>query len=222
MYCTKCGKFIEYNALVCNECKAEETPVDEVVNEEATVSEAGEANNEFNESADEHISFENVKAPTEEQAKAAYQAPYAYQENPYKQQSNPYQQENPYNYYAPKNNGYAQPEAPKTSRKLGLGKAIAACILAFVSYIFFIEGAVFVMLDEEMAVGGFVVILLAIAPAVIGLIFGLKSIDIAKKAKAAGNPMPIPTLVLGIVALSFAALVLFCLSIVFFVAISFI
>ena len=164
MYCTRCGKEIDYDAIVCNECLEKEK------NAEA-----------------------QCEAPRAEDVKAEPQ----YQEVPRYQYAEP----------AP-----AAPVYSANPRMLGFGKALTSAILGFVGWIFsyvaLVVSAVSIEYDDAI-IAGVLFLLVGIGLSVPALIFGIKSITLFKSCTRVGAAKPIPTLILGIVGLSFAALSLF-------------
>ena len=220
MYCTRCGKKIDYDAFVCNECvKQEQEAFAEVKAEEPapTVEATPETVTEEPVAA----TAEPVQEPAQEPVnpQPTYTAPnnqQYYYSNPntsYQQGAaqNPYQN-SAYTPYTP----YQPQPTTGNPRMNGFGKALASTILGIFSYIFCfvaIEVAAF-----ELAESAVVLFLMALGMAIPSLIMGIKSIKTFTSAPKQGLPRPIPTLVLGIVGLSSAAFSLF-ISFILFIAI---
>ncbi len=152
MYCTRCGKEIDYEATICKECECE------LLMEEKARKEAKEA---------EVVMVDYVS------------------------------------------------REPKGKVTDGLGKAIAASIVGGVGFIFsymaliFVDLAIIDYYTYESLVGIAVFLsMLSIGAGIVSLIFGIKSIKFFINAKNQGRVKPIPTLVLGIAAVSLSPMTL--------------
>ncbi len=164
MYCTRCGKQIDYDAIVCNECLEKEK--------------------------------------LEKDSQIETEAPKAEQE---------YREVPRYQYNVPEEEAEALSDT-SNPRMFGFGKALTSTILGFVgwivSYIALIVCAVAISEDDAIA-AGLVLNLLASGLSVPSLILGIKSVIGFKSRASRGAVKPIPSLILGIVGLSFSALALF-------------
>ena len=206
MYCTKCGKFIGTDANICDECKQKELSMNETA----------------------PLQAENNQAQTNGYYQQPYAAPTQPQQQPnyYQQPQNNgyYQQPQQPNYYQqPQNNGYCQQpqqtnyyqqsETQDTSA-INLGGAIAAIILSTVGF-FFVYMGLLMMMDPEAAVGLMVVGLL---PAILGLIFGIRSISNFKETSYIKSGKRIPVLIMGILSTIDSGLTLFLAFLVMMLA----
>ena len=210
MYCTRCGKKIDYDAFVCNECvKQEQEAFAEVKTEvaepvvEATVEPAVEepVATATAEPVQEPVNPQpTYTAPNNQQyyysnPNTGYQNT-AYQNNAY--QTNPYQN----TAYTP----YQPQPTTGNPRMNGFGKALASTILSFFGYCFAlaaIEVAAF-----EMPGAAVIVLMMALGMSIPSLVMGIKSIKTFTNAPKQGLPRPIATLILGISGVSMAALAL--------------
>ena len=188
MYCTRCGKEITYDSPICVECAkaAEEKMQQEQIEQQLN------CNDEIIEPKEEpEAQADTTQIP-------AYEILY----------SNVNQGAN--------NTGstldsfaYTTPTATSNTRKAGLGKAITALITAFISslltiigYAVIISSDLVTVVDENLmytlgaVVAGFGVIL-----GLLPIIFGVLSIKTFAKVKKQGNPPPVATLVIGLIAL---------------------
>ena len=219
MYCTRCGKKIDYDAFVCNECvKQEQEAFAEVKAEEPAPALEATPETVTEEPVADTATAEPAQEPVNPQP--TYTAPNN-QQYYYSNPNTSYQQgaaQNPYqnSAYTPYTT-YQQPQ-PTTGnpRMNGFGKALASTILGIFSYIFSfvaIEVAAF-----ELAGSAVVLFLMALGMAIPSLIMGIKSIKTFTSAPKQGLPRPIATLVLGIVGLCAAAFSLF-ISFILFIAI---
>ena len=188
MYCTRCGKEIAYDSPICVECAkaAEEKMQQEQIEQQLN------CNDEIIEPKEEPEAKEDTTQIP------AYEILY----------SNVNQGAN--------NTGstvdspaYTTPTAASNTRKAGLGKAITALITAFISSLLTIIGYAVIIssdlvtgVDENLmytlgaVVAGFGVIL-----GLLPIIFGVLSIKTFAKVKKQGNPPPVATLVIGLIAL---------------------
>ena len=95
---------------------------------------------------------------------------------------------------------------PVNGRMLGFGKALASTIMATVGFFFAYFGMIIVIVEAELGeFGGSMVMLMLGTPLIVlPLIFGISSIKTFNAIKTRGVKL-IPTLILGIVGLSTAA-----------------
>ena len=185
MYCTKCGKQIDYDSPICKEC------VDEMAASAAPV-EAVEPAIEQN-----VIEQSEIEQPVQTElqpGESVEVAPATYTAQP-----------------TPPPTVY--PSAGGANLRMrGFGKALTSTILGFIGYFFSVfTMAMLATEDPDVAIAGGVFFVMSLPLTIIPLIFGLKSIGLFKSTPA-GMPKPIATLILGIVGLFFAALSLLFLS----------
>ena len=180
MYCTKCGKQIDYDSPICKEC------VDEMA-AAAAPTEAVEPTIEL--PVIEQSEVEQPEQTELQPGESVEVAPITYTVEPAAQPA-------------------AQPAANATLRMRGFGKALTSTILGFVGYIFaaFTMGMLGAALeDSDMAIAGVVFFVMSLPLTIIPFVFALKSIGLFKSTPS-WMPKPIATLILGIVGLFFAAL----------------
>lgn len=113
-------------------------------------------------------------------------------------------------------------------RMFGFGKALTSTILSVFGYLFSLMGYIFAL--AVLTVNGVgnvegtpdaavVLIIMSLPLIIIGLIFGIQSINNFKYCKNRNYPKPIPTLILGISGVVFSALsLIFILLSLFFIA----
>ncbi len=198
MYCTRCGKKIDYDSFVCNECRAAE---------EALVNQSNEP---VAEPAPE------VKVESETVAPETAQPAAAPVEEPKTETANP-TPTNPQYYYSAQSTSYAQYQAPQNAqpvnapvgnpRMIGFGKALASAILSVVGYIFALVA--FFVAAEGAVSSGLVLFMMTLGMVIPALILGIQSIKTSARVASQNLPRPIPTLVLGIVGAAFSGLSLF-------------
>jgi hypothetical protein len=185
MYCTKCGKQIDYDSPICKEC------VDEMAASAApaeAVEPAVEQNVIEQSEIEQPVQTELQPGESVEVAPATYTA-----------------QPTPPPAVYPSAGG-------ANLRMRGFGKALTSTILGFIGYFFSVfTMAMLATEDPDVAIAGGVFFVMSLPLTIIPLIFGLKSIGLFKSTPA-GMPKPIATLILGIVGLFFAALSLLFLS----------
>ena len=213
MYCTRCGKKIDYDAFVCNECvKQEQEAFAEVKTEESAPALEATPETVTEEPVADTATAEPVQEPAQEPVnpQPTYTAPnnqQYYYSNPntsYQQGANqaPYQN-NVYATYTP----YQPQPTTGNPRMNGFGKALASTILGFFAYFF---SAITLGVAEVGEIAATIILLMmTLGMAIPSLIMGIKSIKTFTNAPKQGLPRPIATLVLGIVGLSFAAIALF-------------
>lgn len=171
MYCTNCGKKIDYDAPLCDECRgriARESAEAESVSFEATVaveSVESEAMTEESEAAEESAATSEATDYTVESVARETVDP---------------------NYC--------------DSRMKGFGMGLTSAILGFISYIWFFVSFFMIIGNLEYDPGAAIVSSLLLtfmgAPAVVlSIVFGIKSISLFKKST---GKRPIPALALGI------------------------
>ncbi len=211
MYCTRCGKKIDYDAFVCNECvKQEEVAFAEVKAEEPAPALEATPETVTEEPVADTATAEPVQEPAQEPVnpQPTYTAPnnqQYYYSNPntsYQQGAaqNPYQN-SAYTPYTP----YQPQPTTGNPRMNGFGKALTSTILGFVSFIFSVEAIGFAY--ESFA--AIVLLMMTLGMAIPSLVMGIRSIKTFTGAPKQGLPRPIATLVLGITGLSLAAIALF-------------
>lgn len=181
MYCTKCGKQIDYDSPICKEC------VDEMA---ASAAPAETVEPEVDQNVIEQSEIEQPVQTELQPGESVEVAPATYTAQP-----------------TPPPAVY--PSAGGANLRMrGFGKALTSTILGFVGYIFaaFTMGMLGAALeDSDMAIAGVVFFVMSLPLTIIPFVFGLKSIGLFKSTPS-WMPKPIATLILGIVGLSFAAL----------------
>ena len=218
MYCTRCGKKIDYDAFVCNECvKQEQEAFAEVKAEEPAPALEATPETVTEEPVADTATAEPAQEPVNPQP--TYTAPNN-QQYYYSNPNTSYQQgaaQNPYqnSAYTPYTT-YQQPQ-PTTGnpRMNGFGKALASTILGFFAYFFSAITLGFAEVGEIATT--IVLLMMTLGMAIPSLVMGIKSIKTFTNAPKQGLPRPIATLVLGIVGLSFAAIALFISFIIFII-----
>ena len=218
MYCTRCGKKIDYDAFVCNECvKQEQEAFAEVKAEEPAPALEATPETVTEEPVVDTATAEPAQEPVNPQP--TYTAPNN-QQYYYSNPNTSYQQgaaQNPY-----QNSAYTpytpyQPQPTTGNPKMnGFGKALASTILGFFAYFFSAITLGFAEVGEIAAT--IALLMMTLGMAIPSLIMGIKSIKTFTNAPKQGLPRPIATLVLGIVGLSFAAIALFISFIIFMIA----
>jgi hypothetical protein len=185
MYCTKCGKQIDYDSPICKEC------VDEMAASAAT---AETVEPEVEQNVIEQSEIEQPVQTELQPGESVEVAPATYTAQP-----------------TPPPAVY--PSAGGANLRMrGFGKALTSTILGFIGYFFSVfTMAMLATEDPDVAIAGGVFFVMSLPLTIIPLIFGLKSIGLFKSTPA-GMPKPIATLILGIVGLFFAALSLLFLS----------
>ena len=214
MYCTRCGKKIDYDAFVCNECvKQEQEAVAEVKTEESAPALEATPETVTEEPVADTATAEPVQEPVNPQP--TYTAPnnqQYYYSNPntsYQQGAAQNSYQNPYqnNAYPPYTPYQPQPTTDGNPRMNGFGKSLASTLLGFFSYFF---SAITLGIAEVGEPGATVLFLMmTLGMAIPSLIMGIKSIKTFTNAPKMGLPRPIATLVLGIVGISFTAIAFF-------------
>lgn len=196
MYCTRCGKKIDYESFVCNEClqkeaaleQAQHEPVIEVSTEPEVATEAVAT-----------ATAEHVDVPVN--AEPTYSTPN--QQYYYSNQNEPY---TPTPSYQPQPT--ANPATPNSNpRMLGFGKALASTILSCVGYIF--STIAFAVAISELPGAAVFLMMMTLGMAIPALIMGIQSIKTFSRAISQGYPRPIATLVLGIAGVSMTAIIFF-------------
>ena len=190
MFCTKCGKKIDYEASVCNECAG----VGQWFNADAQPN--PNANNNYSNQGANNNGFYNDQ-------NNAYNQGYNNYNNAYNQgYNNQYDQS--YNTTYNQQSTYTPaPEKPKGSRKVGLNVGISAAVFATVGFIMAYVAYIFVEMGYIASYGdeGMIYVFVSAPFAIMGLIFGI--LGITKGANAiniykGASPKPIATLILGI------------------------
>ena len=202
MYCTRCGKKIDYDAFVCNECVKQE--------QIAFTAEKIEATEPVIEATVETTPEEPVTTATAEQVdpQPTYTSAPNNQQYYYSNQNASYQQ-NAYHNNTYTNTIYQPQPAPVSGnpRMNGFGKSLASTILGFSSYIF--SAITLGIAGSELPEAAIVLLMMTLGMAIPSLIMGIKSIKTFTSAPKQGLPRPIATLVLGITGLFFVAIALF-------------
>ena len=187
MYCTRCGKKIDYESFVCNECLAQE----ELLKNQAQ-SDVSEPAVEVKAESD-FVGTVTDKADSTEAGGANQQYYYSAPNAAYN--------------YQPRNEAQQIYVPTGNPRMIGFGKSLTSTILSFFGYIF--SYIALIVSAEEEPVGGLVLLLMALGMSIPALIFGITSIKTSARVAAQKLPRPIATLVLGIVGLGFSAMALF-------------
>ena len=208
MYCTRCGKKIDYDAFVCNECVKQEQEAFAEVKTEATEPVVEATVEPAVEEPVATATAEPVQEPVNPQP--TYTAPnnqQYYYSNPNTGYQNTAYQNNAYQTNPYQNTAYTPYQSQPTTgnpRMNGFGKALTSTILGFFSYIF---SAITLGIAEVGEPGATVLFLMmTLGMAIPSLIMGIKSIKTFTNAPKQGLPRPIATLVLGIVGISFTAI----------------
>lgn len=225
MFCTKCGKKIDYEAAVCNECagmgqwfntdnQAAPNTNNQAAPNTVNNSNAQEFNVNNNQPADNNGFYNdqnnntyNNQGYNQGYANQGYNQGYnnqGYNNQGYNQgyNNNVYDQR-------PASGYNSEPEKPKGSRKEGLKGAITSAVLGFVGFI--ISYVVYAFATVSMYDVGDtgIAILIAIVPFMIAsLVLGILAIPrgiSAIKVFRSSNPKPIATLIVGIGGILFGA-----------------
>ena len=193
MFCSKCGKKLNYAAIICNECLQGKAPC---VGENSGAQEVSESfYTDLNFVEDLIENEENIIAESmaEQSEDALVIATPESEENAMLEEND-----------APK---------PRGSRAVGLGDAIASAALGYVGCIFGIYGILFSWLMFIMYYGsdtaeeyveyipigywGIVLVIVSFVLTVVALAKAIKSIRLFKRS----SPKPIATLILGLIGL---------------------
>ena len=199
MYCTNCGKFIEYNATICNECKAEkennaDTPVMHFEN-------PGEIDKTQVPDYSKRPDFYREETPQKSDSITAYSGSGAFEDKNYYSERQRMQYET--RPYVPES------EIPTPEINTRGAMSVASFIMGIISYIFsvFCISPSTILLMEEDAAGVFLFFTVStVALITLSIIFGIKSIKAFILCKKAGLPKPIKSLVFGIIGISFSAI----------------
>ena len=211
MFCTKCGKEINYDSLVCIECviKAKQTSdnanLDSTEKKATSYFETPKAEPAYQ--VEKEADFvESDFVPTD---KEGYSETLGGERSGFGGTS-----ENPYKsaggaFYTPAYSQVEQSQPPKNRVMVKFGIALTSAILSFFAYVFSISSMALVTTEESI---GFVFLFVIAIPAtVLSIIFGAKGIS-AFKRRHIDNSLPIPALALGIFGVfmgSLAALISF-------------
>lgn len=104
------------------------------------------------------------------------------------------------------------------SRMAGFGKALTSAIMGFVGYIWSFVSLTFALSGfYDVVIAGFIVAMLGLPFAIVGLVLGISSLKSAIAQKNQTKVTPIAPMILGIAGLSLAALALLFVFIVFVV-----
>ena len=186
MYCTQCGKQIDYEALLCDECLGRQMRerANKVALQPLPTVTREEFNPEFEEVADGDVDFGTKVDPGT-----------GYTEN-YDPEAN---------YFDP----YYQKSGGTGDKKFGFKKALFSTILSAVSmyaivllfYVFMLSlaGTLAEDLHWSVIVASGLGLLSTIAAAIVCLVFEIQSIKAYKRHSAETGTKPVPTLVLGII-----------------------
>ena len=213
MYCTRCGKKLNYNSRFCVEC------ANEIANEAALAS-ARAAECEKPTPAVQVPECDNAAPATQfaEAEKAAPAAQFTEAEKAAPVVQAPVCAELvPIAQSASSEKANVRPASAPTQNN-GIGKAIASLVMSNVSFFISYLSVFFIIFAPELA---FFMLISATPLAIISLVQGIKSIKIFKTFCRSGLKKPVATLVMGIVGLATAATALFIIFIFFimFVAI---
>ncbi len=191
MYCTRCGKKIDYDSFVCNECLAQEEALKNQV--QSDVSEPAvevKEESEFVATVTDASAQEEIKTePTGTNQQYYYSAPGA-----------------AYNYQS-QYNAQPSPAPIANPRMIGFGKSLASLILSVVGVIF--SFIAFIVAASEEAAAGAVLLIMTLGMAIPALVLGIKSITNSSRVAAQKLPRPIVPLVFGIVGTATAGFALF-------------
>ena len=191
MYCTRCGKKIDYDAFVCNECLQKEEAAFVKVETET---------------AEPAVQTVVVEEPVATATEEPTYTPFEKTVDPQPTYSAPNNQQY---YYTNPNTAYTpyqtQPPVSGGNPKMrGFGKALTSAILSFASYIFSaITNGIAV---SELPGATVVFLMMTLGMAIPALIMGIKSITTFTSAGKQGQPRPIATLILGIVGVAMTAI----------------
>lgn len=189
MYCTRCGKKIDYDSFVCNECLAAEEALKNQSQE--YVSQSAAADNQESDFVAAGATGADKTESTNTNQQYYYSAPnptYTYQ-TVYNSQQNTVPSGNP--------------------RMIGFGKSLASLILSEVGAVF---SAIAFFVTGMGAVGaGIVLFMMALGMAIPALVLGIQSIKTSSRVAAQNLPRPILTLIFGIIGTASAGSALYCL-----------
>ena len=215
MYCTRCGKKIDYDAFVCNECVKQEQ----------------EAFAEVKTEAAEPVVEATVEPAVEEPVATATAEPVQEPVNPQPTYTAPNNQQY---YYSNPNTGYqnaayvpyqptpVQPAISGNPRMNGFGKSLASTILGGIAYFFSVIALeLSVSGIEDLAASAIVILLASLGMAIPALVMGIKSIKLFVNAPKQGLPRPIATLILGINGVACAGFYFFFALLTFVIASSY-
>lgn len=192
MFCSKCGKKLNYAAIICNECLQGKAPC---IDENTGAQEVGD-----NFYTDLNFFEKDGEIVAESMAERSTDALVSFDRESHENSKSEERD-------APK---------PRGSRAVGLGSAIASAALAYPGLLYGIYGLLFSWIMFIMYYGadsafeyveyipfGVCGVIFAIAGlilAVVGLVKGIKSIKVFKRS----SPKPIATLILGLLGLDFS------------------
>ena len=228
MYCTKCGKQIDYDTPICLECtavlaikakqareaaKAAEASSAPIVNPVSIANPVNEAQNapsyeeahiepSYNEAQIEPSYEETQNVESAEQSEQSYEkAQSEWYAEPI--EHSPVVEQPDVAEPAPVMYPYQTvvvPEAKPKTRMKGFGAALASAILATIAMV--ILGIGYGLLLADIKLIGLIVMAIFFAMMVVSLVLGIKSILTFKNVVRAKNPAPIATLILGIYSLA--------------------
>ena len=201
MFCSKCGKKLNYAAIICNECLQGKAPC---IDENSGAQEVGD-----NFYTDLNLLEKDGGIVAESMAERSTDALVSFDRESHE---NPKSEERD----VPK---------PRGSRAVGLGSAIASAALAYPGLLYGIYGLLFSWIMFIMYYGadsaleyveyipfgvfGVIFAISGLILTVVGLVKGIKSIKVFKRS----SPKPIATLILGLLGLDFS--ITFLVSFVF-------
>ena len=189
MFCSKCGKEINYDSPICYECIS--AMANETQNQNVNAAEEAEAPVSIQQSLEAPVVEEPSNAAPVNNEVPLYAVPFAPMPVP---QPRPQQQ-------AP-----LTIPGGKSSRMEGFGGALTAVILSTVGFIMIYVALYAAVLGS--AIGIIFGALLTLAPYIIALVLGIKSITTFVSVKRSGRPVPIATLIMGIEALATSAIMI--------------
>lgn len=219
MFCTKCGKQIEYNSTVCNECLASENATLTAENESLAAENASLAAQVENISRENASLFQPIpeEPVTEPQPSfyctncgkhINYAAKYCNEcvaENAALTASPSVEAAPEYTYPHTSNEYYESRVNGGNPRMYGFGAALTSTILSVFGFAF----SIVAMILAAFSAAGIFFFIVALGLSIPSLIMGIKSIGRFKSRRAEGYPAPIATLILGINGLPYSALGLF-------------
>ena len=194
MFCSRCGKKIEYDSPICLEC------ISAMAEESQRKENAEQAQPKVSEECIEACS-ENVYSAQNN----AYCGEYAQPQPCYNGNVSLFYSEQPKINTPVAVMGEQVEAGEKSTRMAGFGIALAGTIISFASIFLMFFSIVGLAVASA---GGVILFMLTIASTVVSIVFGIKSISTFVSVKREGNPVPIATLILGINGLATAAFIL--------------
>lgn len=216
MFCTRCGKEIDYDSPICIECAL-------AAREDAKAKEELKDEQDFNSSTPQ-FNFTRLQTDSEDKTdcldpdfKDCADTGFSETlggarsgfgngtENPFRSADAPYTRA----YTVETTN---EPEPPKNRVMVGFGIALTAAILGFFSYIF--TAIIMGVCIAAPETGAVLLFVFSVPATVMAIVFGAKSIGRFKR-RHAENTLPIPALALGIAGVVFGAMSAFVVFISF-------